>query len=152
MRFVKYMVPSLIFLLCSATRGYSSCNTPPPRQVTVTVESCSVVNPRKQQKLIEFSRRYPKSFVESYQEQAANEAEKIVESYRGAVIEGTEEDGIMRKYFYSNRDKNICAKFKKGSLIEAVVDSACCDGDPNPPCYLGFSVYVVRVSDTLKEK
>lgn len=67
-----------------------------------------------------------------------------MESYRGAVL--VENQGSKtEKYFLSNKDERVCQTFKKGTSVRALVAFACCDGDPNPPCYLGFSCYLARI-------
>ncbi len=43
------------------------------------------------------------------------------------------------KYFYPTKNKNICQSFPRGKRINMIKSEACCDGDPNPPCWLGFS-------------
>lgn len=42
-------------------------------------------------------------------------------------------------YFYPTKNKNACDKFPEGQTVKVLVTQACCDGDPNPPCWLGFS-------------
>jgi len=39
----------------------------------------------------------------------------------------------------------ICSRFKKGAKIRALIKQACCDGDPNAPCQLGFSAYIEKL-------
>src|SRR5688500_3176880 len=41
--------------------------------------------------------------------------------------------------FRSSKKAHPCAHFKKGESTSGVLTSACCVGDPNPPCLLGFS-------------
>ena len=90
-----------------------------------------------------FAERYPKGFVESAREQFVEEARRIVESYRGAVLEATTTMGERARYFYPSQDTNVCRAFPSGSEATLTVRSAACDGDPNPPCFLGFSLYIV---------
>ena len=98
---------------------------------------------------MEFADRYPTSFVESAREQYRQEAQEIVDSYRGAVLEAITAEGSASPYFYPSKDPEICGKFPEGLHMEAQVASACCDGDPNPPCYLGFSAFIVTESEKL---
>ena len=46
----------------------------------------------------------------------------------------------------ASQSANVCAGFPKGLVIDVTVDFACCDGDPNPPCLLGFVEFFLSVS------
>jgi len=126
---------------------HSDCSISRPEERVLTVQSCRLVDPYQVKKIMEFADRYPESFVGSAREQFVKEAQGIVESYRGAVIEEATKEGGQNQYFYSSKDMNICAKFPQEIQIKALVASACCDGDPNPPCYLGLRAYIVSGSD-----
>jgi len=129
----------IIMILIVSPKVYAIRMVPPPREVVLTVQSCRLIDPYQEKKLMEFAERYPKSFVESTREQFVKEAQEIVETYRGAVIEGTNPEGSSGKYLYQSKDSGICEKFKSGAQIKVIISYADCDGDPNPPCYIGFS-------------
>ena len=147
---------ALLFLSTSVTRVYSDCSQYQPKEKILTVQSCRSIDPKREKKITEYAEAYPKGFVESYRDEALQHTRDVVESYRGAVIEGSTVDtgagpypypGNELHYFYASRNPNICSQFPPGSRFKVKVGSSCCDGDPGPPCYLGFSAYVVPGSE-----
>ena len=142
----------LLLTLAIAVNAHADCVSPPPTERVLTVQHCRVVHPNAERKLMEFADRYPNSFVESVRAQYRQEAQEIVDSYRGAVLEGTTADGSTGPYFYPSKDPKICRKFPRGVQLEAQVAFACCDGDPNPPCYLGFGAFIVSGSEKLTQR
>ena len=44
--------------------------------------------------------------------------------------------------FYQTTAKEPCTLLKPGTQKKAISTAACCDGDPNAPCLLGFSEYI----------
>jgi hypothetical protein len=67
-----------------------------------------------------------------------------MESYVGAVLVDNQ-GSKTEKYFLPSKDGKVCETFKKGTSVRALVGFACCDGDSNPPCFLGFGRYVARI-------
>jgi hypothetical protein len=134
----------LIFLMIPlfVSYGWGMCALPEPSETKIIVESCEVIDPYQVSRLTDFAERYPKGF--GNQKEAEKRAQRVVESYKGAVL--VENQGSKtEKYFLSNKDEKVCQTFKKGTSVRALVAFACCDGDPNPPCYLGFSRYLARI-------
>ena len=107
------------------------------------MQTCRLINPDSEDKIIEFADRYVNSFHWSVREEYAKEAREIAEAYRGALIETLK---AGERFFYPSQEENVCAGFPKGSMIDVTVDFACCDGDPNPPCLLGFAEFFLSVS------
>ena len=72
-------------------------------------------------------------------------AAELIDSggYRGIILDAESHAG-SRPYFVSAAQ---CQDFPPGRALNAMVGIACCDGDPNPPCYLGFANFLV--DDTL---
>ena len=104
-----------------------------------------MVDPYQVSLLRDFAVRYPKGFANH--KEAEKRVQRVIESYMGAVL--VENQGSkIEKYFLPNKDRNVCERFKKDSSVRALVGFACCDGDSNPPCYLGFSRYVARIFET----
>ncbi len=127
--------------------AWGTCVNPKPIEKTIIIDVCEVIDPYQVPRLKTFVEQYPKGFTESYKKEGEKEVQRIMESYEGAIL--VEKGGSKtEKYFISSKDKKICETYKKGATVAALVDFACCDGDPNPPCYLGFSGYVSRILET----
>ena len=149
LRTLGWAIDLLSVTLAIAVKAHADCENPPLTEQMLTVQHCRVVDPYAERRLLEFVERYPKAFVGSDREPYRQEAQEIVESYRGAVLEGTTADGSTSPYFYPSKDPKVCRRFPPGLHIEVQVASACCDGDPNPPCYLGFGHFIVSRSEKL---
>jgi hypothetical protein len=54
------------------------------------------------------------------------------------VLESRVTQGKPVRYLFQDNDPAVCARFPAGSIVIAEITGACCDGDINPPCYLGF--------------
>ena len=126
--------------------AWGKCSKRQQTDKVVKIESCEVVDPYQVPRLNEFAERYPEGFVESYRKRAEKEVQGIMESYRGAILIEKEGENTV-KYFLPSEDREVCNKFDKGKVIDVVIGFACCDGDPNPPCYLGLGSYVVKVGE-----
>ena len=113
--------------------------TPGPKQIKIKVTACELV---KLDKIFK-----PKSFVEktfgNFNVKDADRQKKIIEKYRGAILYSRHNDQLS-KFFLRSKDPMICKKYEEVKTWELTVDHACCDGDTNPPCYLGFSAYIVK--------
>ena len=138
------MILILAFVVSGTTSTWGSCAPGKPVRKKLTVESCEVVDPYGVQRLSEFAERYPQGFVESYRGEARQTVKEILESYRGAVL--TENEGVNTvRYFLAGQDLEVCSEFEQGDVLNVSVEFACCDGDPNPPCYLGFGSFLTEV-------
>jgi hypothetical protein len=125
--------------------AWGKCVNPEPLEKKIIIDACEVVDPYQVSLLRDFAERYPKGFTN--QKEAEKRVQRVFESYMGAVL--VENQGSKtEKYFLPNKDRNVCETFKKGSSVRALVGFACCDGDSNPPCYLGFSRYVASILET----
>jgi len=135
-------------LIFAAGRAFSDCDLHPPAAATLTVVSCRSIDPAQEKKLQTWAERYPLGFVESSREQMAEEARQMVEAYRGAVVEATAEGEGLNRYFYPSKDAQVCQQFGPGAVLHVEVGGACCDGDPNPPCFLGIRHYITPLGIT----
>ncbi len=85
-------------------------------------------------------------------EMADQQREDILKSYYGALVIADDGKpspncpsgslscyGTDVKHFLPTQNKNACEGFPKGEILRLLVGKACCDGDPNPPCWLEFS-------------
>jgi len=146
----------LIFLMIPlfVSYGWGACRLPEPSEKKIIVESCEVIDPYQVFRLTDFAERYAKGFAN--QKEAEKTAQRVMESYRGAVLvenQGSKTEKYFlpnedetEKYFLPNEDEKVCQTFTKGTSVRALVAFACCDGDPNPPCYLGFNRYLAKDS------
>jgi hypothetical protein len=123
---------------------WAACAGGGPSEVVVTVDQCELVVPENNPELKAITDRYLKSSRESDRPEAEMRAARLLDSYRGALLV---ENGarIKVRTFFPSKDAKICSRFKKGQKIRALVSHACCDGDPNPPCYLGLSAYIEKL-------
>jgi hypothetical protein len=124
----------------------ADCNIDPdvPTGIGVRVVECSVVDPHKVPRLVEFADIYPKGFPEKNQENARAEVREVLDSYRGALIRVEYDHGHKEKLFFPSKEIDSCKQFPKGRAMSIVVEQACCDGDPNPPCFLGIRDYILN--------
>ncbi len=149
---LRHAMKILILVVSLPVAVYGSCVLPPPRETTIPIRNCTLVKPHKHPEITAFAKRYVESFHWSTREYYTKEAQEIVNSYRGALIETRNEDNSVATHFYPNEDDNVCTRFRKGANVKVVLRSACCDGDPNPPCLLGISSYVDKILDTSTSK
>lgn len=138
------MTPWLLAMLIVGLTGmaWADCDITQPAPKTFTVRACRVVNTDREPRLQQFLRSYPEGFVESAREGMRKYAESVLTNYHGVVLDVTGED-LDGKLFLRSEDPYACAAFRTGSRMAALVGGACCDGDPNPPCYLGFREYII---------
>ena len=131
---------TIIFLTINSD-VFADCGGPKshPKEEGFTIENCRIVNPSKENNIMHFNKNYSDSIGKSAE--TLQHAKKILDSYKGIVIQATNSSGASNPYFYAEHNGNQCRDFKKGQQIKAIVEMACCDGDPNPPCYLGMKEY-----------
>jgi hypothetical protein len=134
----------LLPALMPITHRWTDCLGHEPTEALLIVDRCEVVVPEAHPSLKAFAETYPKSFVESGRPEAERMVARILDSYRGAILVGRR-DRVPGKVFVPSKDSKVCSRFKKGAPIHALVNDACCDGDPNPPCRLGFSAYIQKL-------
>ena len=142
MQLKRLILPALI----GVGLAQADCDYFAPTEKIIEIDSCEVVNPNTVTRLIQFKEQRLKSRVESARAETEKEIQKILESYRGAVLVNHSVKNPIR-YFLASKDPNICTKYNKALTLRAKVGSACCDGDPNPPCYLGFKAFITEVID-----
>jgi len=134
----------LLATLMPMTRVWTDCLAHKPTEAVIIVDRCELVVPEARPGLKAFAETYPKSFVASGRPEAERTVARILDSYRGAILAGRR-DGVTGQVFLRSKDSKVCSRFKKGVKIHALVNDACCDGDPNPPCHLGFSAYIEKL-------
>lgn len=122
------------FLLCMASILWSqtslaACLYVPEQQLQLTVQSCETIDPRVHPRLSGYIGNGQSSDWEA----------RIERSYSGALI--TAADGT---YFLSDDTLSACDSISRGARLDAKVGTACCDGDPNSPCILGTSKYIIE--------
>ncbi|MGE0267083.1 MAG: hypothetical protein AB7S78_01325 [Candidatus Omnitrophota bacterium] len=132
-----FIITVLTFIL-TASNVRADCDITPAYEETFVVNSCRALDPYAVKTLMVYLERYPLSFVESQRDIYAREAQIAVDAYRGAVLESRVTRGQPVRYLFQDNDPAVCARFPAGSTVTAEITGACCDGDINPPCYLGF--------------
>jgi hypothetical protein len=98
----------------------------------IIVAACEQVVPERVPELQRFAENYPKGFVASAASSARLEVAQVLDPYRGVVIRTQDGD----RYLFQTADARACERFAKSTAFEVTLQFACCDGDPNPPCYL----------------
>lgn len=134
-----------ILFFSATTAVWPDCDITPAHEETFVVDSCRVIDPYEVNTLMVYLERYPLSFVESQRDIYAREAQIVVDSYRGAVLESRVNRGKPERYLFQDNEPSVCARFPAGSTVKAEITGACCDGDTNPPCYLGFRNLVTKL-------
>jgi hypothetical protein len=116
----------------------ASCLPPPVFQETFEILSCEVVNLNKLQP--------PPNW-------------QGLSSYQGVILHiailsnakknSQKADSLPMKtqVFYQTTANQACVAFKQGTKRKGIRTAACCDGDPNSPCLLGFSEYVYGITE-----
>lgn len=57
--------------------------------------------------------------------------------YRGLFLVLADGKGQDVKGWIPEREGATCGALRAGATLKATMSFACCDGDPNPPCYIG---------------
>lgn len=107
----------------------AACVYVPEMQMQLTVQSCEAIDPRTHPRLA--------SYIGNGQ--SSEREARIERSYTGALI--TASGGT---YFLSDDSLSACDSLTRGARLDARIGTACCDGDPNSPCILGTSKYIVE--------
>ena len=70
-------------------------------------------------------------------------------SYAGVLLEGTVTAGKdkpqVMKVWIPASEKLACTQIKVGATVSGTLGFACCDGDPNPPCYIDTAATLTKV-------
>lgn len=104
----------------------ADCGERNNRVIRTNVQSCIEIVPAEHEDL----RAKLKDFDDK-------DKTEIVNSYQGYEV-GTS----YGRLFIPLKDGFTCSNIKIGKEIIVEIGYACCDGDPNPPCYLGYSELV----------
>ena len=139
-----------LMLLAVPAVAKASCVATPPHETTIEVDSCERIIQDRVPRVEEFRKRYAQAFVPDRRAEYQQQADKVAESYRGAIVR-VQSEGQLIPYFLPSNNLNICDHYKKGIVVQVTIDKACCDGDPNPPCYLGFSQFITQTSVDIRE-
>jgi hypothetical protein len=123
---------------------WADCLAHKPTESVITVDQCDVIVPEAEPRLKAFAENYRKSFVESGRAEAERTVARILDSYRGAILV-QQRDGVAERIFFSSKDPKVCSTLRKRAKIRVLINDACCDGDPNPPCYLGLTAYIEKL-------
>jgi hypothetical protein len=138
----------------------TDCGWQEAKEQELLVESCAPVPVASLAKIDEWAARH----VNRYSS-AAVEMERLKASYRGVTISvrtvvkdagspqtepwpggpAAPRDPVRSQLFLNTHEARPCDGLPVGTWLRATVQSACCDGDPNPPCYLGLRNYVERI-------
>jgi hypothetical protein len=94
-------------LLSGTTSAWGSCAASKAVNQNLRVDSCQVVDPYEVPSLSDFANRYPQGFVESYRQEAEKTAEKILRSYRGAVLTEIQGENTLRYFLASQTQKCV---------------------------------------------
>ena len=92
----------------------ADCNERKPIQVTLAVTSCTAVDTSKV-------------------------AAEYRSEYEGVLVSGRTDKKHEHTAWIPAAAKLDCRAIKPAAVIRATIEYACCDGDPNPPCYVGHS-------------
>lgn len=143
---MRYNFIAASFCLLCPFAAWGMCEPVEPRKVEMVIHSCEVTYPEKVDKIRNLAERRSK-YSGLSPEEAEEKASKLYRSYSGAVLSSVSESHVY-KVFYQSDDNHVCEQFSSGKLMTFTIGRACCDGDPNPPCYLGFSSYIVDVNSS----
>ena len=124
-----FLASYLVFVL--PIQVHAGCIASKAEMIDLKPTSCRVVAPATEPKLVEMMETIGKDSDKAW---TADYQKKINDYYAGAVIT----DAARNQYFYRSKETSVCDKFKAGSSVTLIKKKACCDGDPNPPCWLGF--------------
>lgn len=149
---VSRFIITVLTLILMASSVWPDCNITPAHEETFVVGSCRALDPYEVKTLMVYLERYPLSFVESQRETYEREAQIAVDAYRGALLESRVTRGQPVRYLFQDNDPAVCARFPAGSTVTAEIIGACCDGDINPPCYLGFRNLVTGLISVTDEQ
>lgn len=131
------------------TTAEADCVASPEQTVSIKVLSCIYHDPAGGNSLVK--ERVNQMSMTDEQKNA------ILKSYAGVIVSTSGEFKDPRcesgeiaclrpriDYFYPTEDRNACSQFPKDQTVQVPVTKACCDGDPNPPCLMGFSHIIVK--------
>jgi hypothetical protein len=107
----------------------ADCGGPFEETFETRILTCRPVVPESDARLLERVARLP-----------AGLRAEVLGQYRGLEL-GTEGGRL----FVPGASGVSCADVVTGGRSRITVGFACCDGDPNPPCYLGYREYVKAV-------
>ena len=120
--------------------------TEPVKKRRIVVLACEQVKPETVPRLKEYATKYPKRFIKPDEDWIKKDVARVLASYRGAWITARDvrvgttrtQAGIRyeQHYLFQTEDIRSCEQFPKDAVLDVTTELACCDGDPNPPCFL----------------
>jgi hypothetical protein len=128
-RFIMTKSFSLILFLLLYNTAHADCAGSDSKTLKSEIFSCNSTSPSEDKELVKN--------LEIFKD---DEITEILESYRGYEL--ITSDG---KLFVPISAGLTCSNIIIGLEANITVDYACCDGDPNPPCFLGYSEIVMEV-------
>ena len=119
---MKKIIPIILFLLTSDF-AQADCAGPIGKLINTEVLSCKDIRPLENAELLKKLEYFK-----------GKEKTEIVDSYRGYELSAR-----YGRLFLPLGQGVDCSNILIGKEITIAIEYACCDGDPNPPCYLGYS-------------
>jgi len=129
--------------LLSSPIAHASCLASAAQQVTFELLSCETVD---------LGKLHPPSNwknLSSYQgvvlevDILPNDKNKSPSDKRALIPQAVGRTRV----FLADKEKNACHAWKPGVKRTGTLSWACCDGDPNAPCLLGFAEYVYDLKE-----
>jgi hypothetical protein len=117
--------------LCLAAAARADCGGPFEETFDTRVSACQRIVPGDDTRLRGRVARLP-----------AGVRAEVLEQYRGSEL--ATDGGPL---FVPEASGLACAGIPRGRRVRITAGLACCDGDPNPPCYLGYSRYVKAIGE-----
>lgn len=127
-RFSALLIVASGLLLTASSLAQADCSGPPARSTTVVVRHCSVIDPAQEPLL-----------MDALQQWRADDRNRVLPRYRGLQLQ-TDQGPV----FVAASHQLSCGQFALSQPLPMTLDSACCDGDSNPPCYLGYRQFFTR--------
>lgn len=119
----------ILLLYVPYTSVYAGCAGPVEKQIDTTILTCEKMVPEKNTIL-----------MHNLSDLNGNLKTALLKKYKGYEL--TTEFGRLFVPVTSNES---CETININEYVTITISFACCDGDPNPPCYLGYSEYVKTI-------
>lgn len=129
---MKTLLVFFITLSLYALPAMADCvSAQPAKKQTLLVSACQATSPKDLQ-----------SHIDTWmgKQTIAGDLFKT-HHYAGSVIAA--QLGEDQRTFFLAEHHGTCEQIKLGQPLVATIGQACCDGDPNAPCYLGLSEFLV---------
>jgi len=121
----KFLIFTTFFTITPI--ALADCLGPPPKILNTEIFQCNVINPQDRVKLVTRA-------------ETSRDSSEILKLYEGLEIETP-----SGKLFISANLNLACSNIELNKPTQISVNYACCDGDPNPPCFLGYNAFVDEI-------